>query len=108
MAVSGEWGGSNRGNSQKTSMLRVSTQWQSDGTSVSVLVEDMSINKCFFQVGISHVLLFISICDLFTDPLSYVAHVPFNSFFLTDHLILCSDLLPPPYKVSDAAFSASC
>jgi hypothetical protein len=32
-----------------------------------MLVEDMSRNKCFFQVWISHVLRFISICDLFTD-----------------------------------------
>jgi hypothetical protein len=36
------------------------------------LVEDMSRNKYFFQVRISHVLLFISICDLFTDSPSYV------------------------------------
>jgi hypothetical protein len=43
---------------KRTSMLRVSTHWQSDGTSVSVLVEDMSRNKCFFQVLISHVLRF--------------------------------------------------
>jgi hypothetical protein len=34
-------------NSQKTSMLLVSTTWHSDGTSVSILVEDMSGNKCF-------------------------------------------------------------
>jgi hypothetical protein len=31
------------------------------GTGVSMLVEDMSRNKCFFQVRISHVLCFISI-----------------------------------------------
>jgi hypothetical protein len=30
-------------NSQMTSMLQVSTQWLSDGTSVSMLVEDMSV-----------------------------------------------------------------
>jgi hypothetical protein len=30
-------------------VLCVSTHWQSDGTSVSVLVEDMSRNKCFFR-----------------------------------------------------------
>jgi hypothetical protein len=35
--------------SQKTSMLRVSTHWESDGTSVSMLVEDKSRNKCFFS-----------------------------------------------------------
>jgi hypothetical protein len=40
-------------------------------TSVSMLVEDMSRNKCFLQVRISHVLRFISICDLFTDSPSY-------------------------------------
>jgi hypothetical protein len=36
-------------NSQKTSMLRVSTHWQSDGTSVSMFVEDMSWNACSFS-----------------------------------------------------------
>jgi hypothetical protein len=35
--------------------------------SVAMLVEDMSRNKCFSQIRISHVLRFISICDLFTD-----------------------------------------
>jgi hypothetical protein len=38
-------------NSQKTSMLRVSTHRQSDGTSVSMLMEDMSRNKCSFLPG---------------------------------------------------------
>jgi hypothetical protein len=33
---------------------------------------DMSRNKCFSQVRISHVLRFISICDLFTDSSSYI------------------------------------
>jgi hypothetical protein len=59
--------GSGWDNSQKTSMLPVSTHWQSDVASLSVLVEDMWRNKCFFQVRISHVSRFISICDLFTD-----------------------------------------
>jgi hypothetical protein len=40
-------------------------------TSESMLVEDMSGNKCFLKVRISHVLRFISICDLFTDCPSY-------------------------------------
>jgi hypothetical protein len=63
--------GSGRDNSQKTSVVRVSTH----GTSVSVLVEDMSRNTCFLQTRISHVLLrFICICDLFTDSLSYVGY----------------------------------
>jgi hypothetical protein len=50
-----------------------------DGSSASVLVEDMSRNKCFFQVGISHVLRFISICDLFTDSPLYFTR---NSIFI--------------------------
>jgi hypothetical protein len=53
-------------------MLRALTHWESDGTSVSELVEDMSRNKCFFfQVRISHVLRLMSICYLFTDSPSY-------------------------------------
>jgi hypothetical protein len=32
----------------------------------------MSRNECFFQVQISHILRFISICDLFTDSPSYI------------------------------------
>jgi hypothetical protein len=60
-------------NSQKTSFLRVSTHWQSDGTCVSQLV-DMSRNKCFFQFRISHVLHFISISDLFPDSPLYNEH----------------------------------
>jgi hypothetical protein len=38
---------------------------------VSMLVDDMSRSKCSFQVRMSHVLRFISICDLFTDSPSY-------------------------------------
>jgi hypothetical protein len=40
--------GSGCDNSQQTSVQRVSTHWLSDGSSVSVLVEDMPRNKCFF------------------------------------------------------------
>jgi hypothetical protein len=40
---------------------------ENDGTSISILVEVMSRNKCFLQVRISYVLRFISICDIFTD-----------------------------------------
>jgi hypothetical protein len=36
------------------------------------VAEDLSRNKCFFQVRISHVLRFISIRDLFTECLSYM------------------------------------
>jgi hypothetical protein len=42
-----------------------------DGTSVSVIVEEMCRNKCFFKVRISHFLSFISIFDLFADSPSY-------------------------------------
>jgi hypothetical protein len=41
-----------------------------DGTSASMLVE-MSRIKRFRHVGISNVLRFTSICDLFTDSPSY-------------------------------------
>jgi hypothetical protein len=58
--------------SQKTSILRVSTHWLSDGTNISMLVEDISRKKRFFQVLISYVLRFISIYDLFTDSPSYL------------------------------------
>jgi hypothetical protein len=43
-------------------LLRVSTYWWSDGTRVSMLVEDMSRN----------ITRFISTCDVFTDSSSYV------------------------------------
>jgi hypothetical protein len=39
---------------------------------VTILMEDMSRNKCFFQVRISHVSRLISISDLFTDSSSYM------------------------------------
>jgi hypothetical protein len=58
--------------SQKSSMLRVSTQWQSYGTSVSMLTEDMSRNKCFFPQSSNIIILrFISIFDLCTDSPSH-------------------------------------
>jgi hypothetical protein len=40
-----------------------------DKTSVSMLVDDISRNKCFFQVQVSHVLRFRSICDVFSDSI---------------------------------------
>jgi hypothetical protein len=40
--------------------------------SVSMLMEDMSRNKCFFFRFEYHVLCSISICDLFTDSPSYI------------------------------------
>jgi hypothetical protein len=42
------WRISWNGGGEVAEWLRVSTQWSNDGTSVSMLVEDMSRNKCFF------------------------------------------------------------
>jgi hypothetical protein len=39
------------------------------------LVEDMSRNKCFFQVQIWYVLGFVPICDLFADSPSYISRI---------------------------------
>jgi hypothetical protein len=39
-----------------------------------VLVDYRYRNKCFFEVRMSHVLRFISMCDLFTDSPSYICH----------------------------------
>jgi hypothetical protein len=44
--------GSGSDDGRKTFMLRVSTHWQSDGTSVPLLVEDMSRNK-YFSSGLN-------------------------------------------------------
>jgi hypothetical protein len=43
-------------------------RWESE----SMLMEDLSRNKCFFQVRISHILRFKSICDLLTDCFLYI------------------------------------
>jgi hypothetical protein len=68
--------GSDRDNSQKTSMLRVLLHWQSDGTSVSMLVEDMSRNKCFFHVGILHVLYpFVTYLLTLTSSMNIDVHL---------------------------------
>ena len=56
----------------ETSVLRVSTYSQSDGTSVSVFEEAMSRDKRFSKVRISNVLHSMSICDLLTDSPSYM------------------------------------
>jgi hypothetical protein len=47
------------------------THCYKDGTSVSMLVEDMARCKCFFQFRTSHFLRFISICDLLKNSPSY-------------------------------------
>jgi hypothetical protein len=44
-------------------------------TGKAMLVKDMSRNSFSFQVRMSHVLRFISMCDLFTDSPSYVDDV---------------------------------
>jgi hypothetical protein len=56
---------------------------------VSMLVEDILRNKCFFQVRISRVLHFISICDLFTDSPSYFS----ECLMLQDMLIMLQVLV---------------
>jgi hypothetical protein len=56
----------------KTSMLRILTHWHSDGTTVSMLVEDVC-REMFFQG--SNITRFTSICDLFTDIPSYFNHL---------------------------------
>jgi hypothetical protein len=61
-----------------------------DGTSVSMLVQGMSRNKCFSQVQISHVLRFTSICDLLTDSPSYDMFRP-----------LCDHHQARPYDTQD-------
>jgi hypothetical protein len=58
----------------KTPMLQVSTHWQSNGPSASMLVEDISRNKCFFQVQISHVLPFYP----FVTYLMILSHMKVN------------------------------
>jgi hypothetical protein len=67
------WRGCNRGaEGAETIVKRLLCYrfWHTGGTSVSMLVEDLLRNKRFFQVWISHVLRFISVCDLFTDSAS--------------------------------------
>jgi hypothetical protein len=56
---------------QNSFMLQASTHWRSDGTSVSMLVEDTPRYKYFSHVRISHALGFIYICVLFADCPSY-------------------------------------
>jgi hypothetical protein len=41
------------------------------GQVILMSVENMPRNKCFVHVRISHILRFISICDIFSDPSSY-------------------------------------
>jgi hypothetical protein len=54
--------GSGWGNSQRTSVLRVSTRWD----------KCISVGGGCVEVRLSLALYFISICDLFTDSSSYV------------------------------------
>jgi hypothetical protein len=52
--------GSGRDNSRKTPVLRVSTHWYNEETSVSMLVEDMSINICFFPSRFEYHMFYVS------------------------------------------------
>jgi hypothetical protein len=47
----------------------------------------MSRNKCSFQVPISQVLHFISICDLFTDSPLYVLSLQ-HFYFYEGHITI--------------------
>jgi hypothetical protein len=59
-------------NIEETSKLRVSTRWTARGQVYQCWWRiRQEINVFLFQVRISHVLRFISICDLFTDSPSY-------------------------------------
>jgi hypothetical protein len=64
--------GSGWDNSQKTSMLRVSAHWYSDGTSVSMLMEAMPRNNCFrrFEYHMFYVLYPFVTC-LLTVPSTF-------------------------------------
>jgi hypothetical protein len=57
------------------------------GQSVSVLMEDMSRNKCFSQVQISHVLRFIFICGLYAD--SHYTVTWYSKLSLSLSMIAC-------------------
>jgi hypothetical protein len=48
-------------------MLRVSTLWYIDGTSVLMLAEDVPRYNLYPYIRISLVLRFVAICDVFTD-----------------------------------------
>jgi hypothetical protein len=68
--------GSGREHTQKASMLRIPTHWLSDGTSVSMLVEDMSRNKCFSQVRISRYMFHI---HLWPNYWLFLVHINTNA-----------------------------
>jgi hypothetical protein len=55
-----------------------------------MLVEDMLRNKWFFQARISHVLCFISICDLLTNsPLYSILFQPYMAICIP-YIVTCS------------------
>jgi hypothetical protein len=75
--------------------------WRTGKAMGQVLVVDMSRNRCFFQVRISQVLRFISICDLFSDSLIlhyfklgslHLIHVKLTPWhrFLLEKILKCS------------------
>jgi hypothetical protein len=59
-------------------MLRISMHWWSEVKSVSVLVEDLSRNKYFLQVRISH----IHLCYFCTNIATFILFAVFLSLFL--------------------------
>jgi hypothetical protein len=63
-----------------------------DGTNVSMLVDEPSRNHVFSQVGITHVLRYISICDLFTDSSSYLAARMITKLLQTYNIKVCHNI----------------
>jgi hypothetical protein len=65
-----------------------------------MLVEDISRNKYFYRFRISHVSRFISICDLFTDSVSYL-----NSRLKLFRRVFTFFRAMPIFKVSSLSFN---
>jgi hypothetical protein len=66
------------------------------------------VEKCHFRVRISHVVRFISICDLFTDCPSYVSRYPISELGSTNSCIrygfkctVINIILPKSLKTED-------
>jgi hypothetical protein len=68
-------------------VLQVSTLWKSDGTSVSVLVEDVSRNKCFFPRFEYHM---IYVLYPFVTCLLILPHVFLSIVFVGELLWTCN------------------
>jgi hypothetical protein len=68
--------GSGWDSSQRASMLRVFAALVKRRDKCINAAKDMLRNRSFCEVRMSHVLRFISICDLFTDSPSYISTPP--------------------------------